>query len=237
MPLIGALALARLEALYRMNDDGRPLARNQWDGGEPPRLHLLRTPSGNAWRIRADVPAALASELARLCGTEPALADAGAGPAIAARCEALLAAASPVTSVWTGPAFGFPGLEDSNDPDVVAIDGHNADLLAACLPDWLPDVPHRRPFMAAICKNEGVRHAVAVCASVRMGPEVHEAGVETHPRYRRRGHALRAVRSWALAVRAAGATPVYSTSWDNEASLAVARRLGLELLGVDYQVT
>jgi len=235
MPLIGALALARLDALYRTNDDGRLLERNQWDGGQPPRLHLLRTPSGNAWRIRADVPAALAGGLATLCGTEPPLADASAGPAIAARCEALLAAASPVTSVWTGPVFGFPALEESSDPRVVAIHAGNADLLAACLPDWLPDVPHRRPFMAAVCA-EGVRHAVAVCASVRMGAEVHEAGVETHPRYRRQGHALRAVRSWARAVRAVGATPVYSTSWGNDASLAVARRLGLELLGVDYQV-
>ena len=31
-------------------------------------------------------------------------------------------------------------------------------------------------------------------------------------------------------------TPLYSTSWDNEASRAVARRLGLLLIGEDWHL-
>ena len=36
--------------------------------------------------------------------------------------------------------------------------------------------------------------------------------------------------AWARAVRASGLIPLYSTSWNNKASLAVARKLGSTLL-------
>jgi predicted GNAT family acetyltransferase len=114
----------------------------------------------------------------------------------------------------------------------VSIDASNARLLQTQMPDWLPDVGHRSPFLAAIENDQ----AVAVCASVRISAAAHEAGIETHSEYRQRGHAARVVAAWAEAVLAMGATPYYSTSWENSASQAVARRLEFELVGVDYHV-
>ena len=61
--------------------------------------------------------------------------------------------------------------------------------------------------------------------------------VHTVPEFRRRGYALAAVAGWAQAVRACGATPFYSTSWDNLASQRVAQRLGGQLVGADFHVT
>jgi predicted GNAT family acetyltransferase len=66
---------------------------------------------------------------------------------------------------------------------------------------------------------------------------VHCAGVETHHDHRQQGHALRAVSGWAAAVRRLGATPFYSTSWDNIASQRVASRLGFEMVGIDFHVS
>jgi hypothetical protein len=43
--------------------------------------------------------------------------------------------------------------------------------------------------------------------------------------------------TWARAVRAQGATPFYSTSWDNLASQRVADRLGFLPVGVDFHIT
>ena len=43
--------------------------------------------------------------------------------------------------------------------------------------------------------------------------------------------------AWARAVQAIGATPLYSTSWENAASQAVARSLQLEMFGSDFHVT
>ena len=114
-----------------------------------------------------------------------------------------------------------------------SIDESNAYLLRGGLDDWLPDVPHRRPFVAMVEDD----YAVSVCASVRMSSAMHVAGVETQADYQRRGHAANAVACWARAVRSLGATPVYSAAWDNIASLGVARRFGMSLLGADLAIT
>ena len=45
--------------------------------------------------------------------------------------------------------------------------------------------------------------------------------------YRGRGYGPRVTVAWAEAIWASGRVPLYSTSWDNKASLAVARKLGL----------
>jgi predicted GNAT family acetyltransferase len=116
----------------------------------------------------------------------------------------------------------------------VVIDEANADLLRGGLEDWLPDVPHRQPLVAML--EDG--HAVSVCASVRITARTHEAGVETLPGYRRRGHAMNAVAGWAREVRSRGISMIfYSTGWDNAASQQVAARLGLTVIGADFSVS
>jgi predicted GNAT family acetyltransferase len=72
---------------------------------------------------------------------------------------------------------------------------------------------------------------------VRITPAACEAGVETAPGFRGHGHAARVVAAWALAVRDAGQIPLYSTSWQNTASQAVARKLGLRQFGADLHIT
>ena len=115
----------------------------------------------------------------------------------------------------------------------IAIGQENAELLCHYFKNWLPDIAYRQPFMALA---EG-DNAVSLCASVRISEVVHCAGVETHIDHRRRGYALDVVAGWANSVRSRGATPFYSTSWDNIASQRVACRLGFVLAGVDFHVT
>lgn len=99
--------------------------------------------------------------------------------------------------------------------------------------DWLVDVGLSSPLLASL--QEG--HAVSLCASVRTGAHVHEAGLETFAGARRNGHALRAARAWACAVREKARLPLYSTSWDNVASQGVAAKLGARLIGTDFHIT
>jgi hypothetical protein len=167
-----------------------------------------------------------------VCGTEPAGDLSSKLPARYEKYLELLSSHSPVDRIWAGPVYlSTRDLPPSVPP--VAIGDHNTHLLRGGLEDWMPDVPHRRPFMAMI-DNE---HAVSLCASVRISDAVHCAGVETRTDHRRRGHAVNAVAGWARAVRSLGAAPFYTTSWDNVASQGVARRLQLTLVGVDLHLT
>lgn len=142
-----------------------------------------------------------------------------------------MASHASIERVWSGPAYSFE--EDFVPrPQPVAIHEGNADLLRGGLEDWIPDVSHSQPFMAMV--EEG--RAVSVCASVRITAAAHEAGVETLPLHRQKGHAVNVVAGWAIAVREMGAIPFYSTSWDNVASQKVAAKLDLTMCGVDFHV-
>lgn len=232
---IDPLSLLRdhLDSLYRVDPRGRLTAINQWDGGPVPYLHLCRSTDAHCWRFRADLDEATIRALDRLCRAEPPLDDPRAGPLLAAAATDALGGVDRIQATWHGPVYAFPAaVPDAGGDDIVAIDPGNARLLQALLPQWLSDVPHRQPFLAALIDGQ----AAAVCASVRISAAVHAAGVETHPAFRGRGLASSVVAAWSEAVRQLHAEPVYSTSWDNLASQGVARRLGLELIGTDFHL-
>jgi hypothetical protein len=232
VPILLDLALKRVEALYRHDDRGRLTSINQWDGGAAPRFFLMRTVGGAICRFRADLPDGLVARLEALCGREPAGDLSGKLPARYAEYLAFLSSHAPVDRVWAGPAY-----MSTRDPPPsalpVEVGDDNLHLLLGGFEDWVPDVPHRRPFLAMI-END---RAVSLCASVRISDAVHCAGVETRADHRHRGHAVNAVAGWARAVRSLGAAPFYSTSWDNVASQGVARRLQLSLVGVDLHLS
>lgn len=119
------------------------------------------------------------------------------------------------------------------DRDVVPVTAANAGVLSPYLDAWRTDVTQGVPICAVLRDGS----AVSICASVRVTEHAHEAGVETHPAFRGAGHAARAVTAWARDVRAGGRIPLYSTSWENTASQAVARKLGLIQFGVDLHIT
>ncbi|MEH6675620.1 GNAT family N-acetyltransferase [Phenylobacterium sp.] len=221
----------RVAALYRTDGDGRLLGSNEWDCRPAPRFHLMRTAAGPILRGRADLPVDLLQRLQALSLEEPPDQAFTRLPAQSDQYLAVLAEHAPVEKIWAGPAFVLPPAQTPG-LDVVNIDEGARERLVGRFNDWLEDVAHRRPFVAVIAEGA----AAAICASVRISPTVHCAGVETHPDFRRRGYALAAVAGWAQAVRACGATPFYSTSWDNLASQRLAQRLGGQIVGVDFHV-
>ncbi|HEY1880094.1 MAG TPA: GNAT family N-acetyltransferase [Caulobacteraceae bacterium] len=220
-----ALARRRMRALFRHDRRGRLVAINEWSAGTPPRLLLMRTGAGALAGIHYDTPDDVAASLAALARSEPpALTEI---PAFSDRYLEALGA----TTFRAGPAFVFPTTLPA-EAEVIEVGAGNADLLSGGLESWRPDVGRRGPFLAIV---EAGR-AVALCASVRITRHVHCAGVETAADCRGRGLASRVVAAWAVRVRALGAVPFYSTSWDNLGSRGVARRLDLEQVAVDFAI-
>ncbi len=78
---------------------------------------------------------------------------------------------------------------------------------------------------------------VALCHSSRLSEGAAAAGVSTAPDYRRRGFGRRVVAAWATEVMESGLAALYSTTWENAASRAIAAGFGLRLFGEDCHIT
>ncbi len=223
-----------IRALFVHDDRGRIVTRNALDGAPAPRFFLGRTPDGNRWRFRDDVPGRLAGPLEALCEDEPAPADLRQPSLHDADYRRILATHGPIEETWAGPAYRFPVDLPPPIDGVVRLTASNAALLRdGDLEPWLEDIGKSEPLMALV--HDG--RAVSICGSVRITPAAHEAGVETSAAARGHGFAVAVVNAWASAVRELGAEPLYSTSWENSASQAVARKLRFIPYAADYWVT
>ena len=205
-----------LRTLFRLDNTGRILGTREPDPDPGPLFALIRGRTGCAWAVRADVPQEVAEELDGLAREEPPVADLRDAPVHAERYRALAGG-----EVYSGPAFAFP--ETVEEPDAtVLVD--EVRLLARHFCGWTAaEIPGRSPVVAVV--EDG--HAVSVCFCARRSDAAAEAGLETAAKFRGRGLGPQVAAAWALAVRASGRIPLYSASWENRASLAVARKLGL----------
>jgi len=222
----------QLEVLFRFDSQGRMTELNQAGATPAPRVFLGRTSQGNLYRARADLPPALAEELEAIAAEEPVVGDFRTPPLVSGGLREALEAHDPVTSEYRGPAYLLPDV-DSTPPGVVELNGENATLLKPDFAAWLETFESSRPFSAL---TQGDR-AVSICCSARTGPAAAEAGVDTLAEHRGRGYGLAVTAHWAQQVQLSGRLALYSTWWENTASLALVRRLGGQLYAEDFHLT
>ena len=205
-----------LRTMYVFDEVGRIVSTRPPSPGRGPAFILVRGRSACAWAIHRAVESSIAGELDRLARDEPPISDLRTPPVHADRYVSLVRG-----ELSAGPAFTFP--ETLPTPgETETID----DLwqLEASFTGWAADeIPDASPIVGVMVDGR----AVSVCFCARRADFAAEAGLETAPAFRGRGLAPRVAAAWALAMRASGRTPLYSTSWTNDASLAVARKLGL----------
>jgi hypothetical protein len=223
------LITLHVEALYTHDARSKLLRINEPGGGGPAdRFFLGRTKEGNLWRFGSDLSDSLVEKLEAMCKQEPIIQDLQTKPL---HFETYLQLLEP-QHLWSGPAYYFTSEVESSRA-VTVITGQNTDLLQGDFENLIPEIPLWQPFVAVVENNQ----AVSVCRSVRITPKAHEAGLETLSEFRGRGYAKDVVAAWATQVRKLGALPMYSTSWDNKASRAVARKLNLTMYGTDFSVS
>ena len=214
-----------LRTLYILDDRGRIAATREPAANPTPAFCLIRGAATCVWAIRADVPDNIAAEIDALARDEPPVSDLREPPRHAERYASLFGG-----PVWSGPAFSFPdALPDLGD--VAFIDDLRP--LERHLRGWVAEeIPGCAPIVAVLEDGD----VVSVCFSARRSEVAAEAGLETAEAFRGRGLAPRVTAAWALAVRASGRTPLYSTSWDNDPSLAVARKLRLQAYASNWSI-
>lgn len=225
------LAMLQVDVLFIHNTDGKLLRINEPEPTDPaPRFFMTRTANGNLWRTRHDLPAELGNELHRLAETVPVGIDQPEASCFLPMLTTVLNQHAPIQSMYGGPAYRLPELAPSQH--AVTVTQENAALLDRHFA-WARNLDDYTPVVVVV--EDGA--AVAIGFSSRLTPKVAEAGVYVEPPYRGRGCATEVVRSWAAGVRAEGRLPLYSTSWDNAASQAVARKLGAVQYGVNFSIT
>ncbi len=210
---------------YVLDERGRIKSTREPEPTLGPLFTLIRNASRCAWAVREDVPEEVAAELQRLAREEPPIQDPHAAPLHADRYMSLIGG-----QIGSGPAFIFPD-EIPCLGDVTSVD--SLQLLERSFRGWTAaEIPERSPILAVVDGG----YPVSVCFSARISEIAAEAGVETAAAYRGRGLGPRVTAAWALAIRARGRIPLYSTSWSNGASLAVARKLGLVQYASDWSL-
>lgn len=197
-------------------------------GASPgPVFILIRSSSSRAWGVRADVSLAVAEELDRLAREEPPSSDLRDEPVHRDLYVSFVGG-----RIDSGPAFTFPDAI-SEAADVVLVE--DVHLLERNFRGWRAgEIEAGASPVLAVVENG---HAVSVCFCARRSEVAAEAGVETAEAFRGRGLGTRVTAAWALAVRQSGLIPLYSTSWTNDASLAVARKLGLIAYASDWSLS
>jgi hypothetical protein len=219
------------DVLLATNRDGRLTTTRDPAARPAPRFFLGRSAERNVWAIREDVDARAQRALDRLGAAEPTLGEprGDRAPSCRERVHEILA---PVRSEWRGPAYVLP---DPLPQDARArlVTSDESDVWRDDFP-WLAD---HFDALAPVAIAFADGRAAAVCHSPRGRTEAAaEAGVETLERYRNQGLATAAVACWARAIQASGRVALYSTSWDNEASRRVARRLSARLYGENWHL-
>lgn len=212
------------DVLFQTDATGRLVAINEPDGEAPPRLFLARGRATHLVRFRRDVSAPTVEACLRLCKLLPPWDGRPSHPSLFEPLRLALAGDAPITVGERGPAFLFgERLDQRIDAQVIVIDERSAHLLERNFPYTRASLGWRSPVVGVI----GDGAIVSACYSARRTPAACEAGVDTEDPYRGRGYAPAVVSAWRDAVELTGAVPLYSTTWDNAASLGVAKKLSM----------
>jgi hypothetical protein len=209
-------ATLQLETLFEFGRDRRIVSTREPNPGPGPAFFLVRTATDCAWAVRVDIPSNIAEQLVRLAKEERPTSDFQTAPINANLYVSLLPGI-----VTSGPAFTFREVTPQFS-DVVAVE--DVRLLQKSFRGWLDDeLPERSPVMAVVRNGQ----AISICFCARRSHAAAEAGVETAAAFRGQGLAMRVTAAWAQTIRSSGRLAIYSTSWSNKSSLAVARKLDL----------
>ena len=223
MPLPHFTPELQLQTLFHLDSAGRIVGTREPNPMAGPLFALVRSHTDCAWAVHRDLPTPVADQLHALARTEPPVRDLSDAPAHAARYQALAGG-----RIDAGPAFTIPSDIATLDDIVIVTEllqlekyfrGWQANEIAGCSP------------ILAIAE---AGHAVSVCFCARRADIAAEAGVETAAAFRGRGFGGRVIAAWARAISASGRLPIYSTSWSNTPSLAVASKLGLAPCASDW---
>jgi GNAT superfamily N-acetyltransferase len=222
MPTELELLRQHAAVLFDVDEMGRLVRLNEPGDEPPPRLFLARGRLTQETWFRSDVDDATVNRCRSIANDLPPWDGKRSDASLFEPLRVAVAKETPVAAESIGPSYRFGGRVGlALDGEATLIDERSAHLLDRHFPYTRTVLSMRRPVAGVILDG----WVVSACFSARARPTASEAGVATEESYRGRGLASLVVSTWRDAVERDGKQPLYSTSWDNPASLGVARKL------------
>lgn len=220
-----------VKALFTHDNNNFIRNVNDLDGATAPRFFFGRTSEGNVLRFRYDLPQGIIRKLTNLVTMEPISCNLQRNTVLLEKIKEILQEHQEIQKIFEGPAYKLPrGITFPSD--VLKITKDNVHLLKNSFDYMLSELQFWEPCFVKFVNG----NAVSICFSSRIANASHEAGVETLTDFRGKGYAAEVVAAWASDIYEMNRIPTYSTSWDNDASQSVARKLKCELYGVGFSI-
>lgn len=226
--------LIHARVLFELDANGRIVRVNEIDPeNEAPAVFFARGVKSNLVLFRQDVPDWLASEIATLAQRISLWDGVGQDSGVYEPIRSSFAHWQSEFDETHGPAFEFPDSFSTSENESTILDSSDVSVLAKNFPYTQSIFASRSP-VAVVLRDE---QAVACCFSARKSDVASEAGVATLEQFRGLGFAQATTAAWAEKVRSQALIPLYSTSWSNQGSLKVAKRLGLKAYADTWSVS
>ncbi len=224
--MISTLDLLDLNSrvLFIHNRNDRMTKVNEPPFDPSPRIYIGLSRMGNIVRFRDDLDDTIITELNSAINENP-------GEHLAEMVK-ILGRRPQISNIWIGPVFVFPKLQKWNSK-AIQILPENKDLLSQNFPFLEKEFDYKTPVFAILEKGE----AISACHSSRSYSKGAAAGVYTVEEYRGLGYGSEVTKAWALELQQMHKVPFYGTEWVNYRSQSVAKKLGLELCGMDLHIS
>ncbi|MBO1513722.1 GNAT family N-acetyltransferase [Metabacillus bambusae] len=214
------------EVLFQYDKSGRMQQINEPLKMNAPLFFLGRTKDGNVTKFHSALSDTKISEIKKV------IAEDSLNVNLSKLINMLKSSTQSIKNLWIGPAYVFS--DNINRPSVaLKITYENKHLLLKEFPTIFEQLEWRQPCFGII--EDGF--VVSICCSARRSLSAAEASVETIEEYRGRGYGVQTAIAWAKALQEEGIIPLYSTSWDNFSSQAVAKKLKLYSYGIDFHIS
>jgi GNAT acetyltransferase len=208
------------KVLFNHNEAGKITYINEPPYNVAPRIYIGSTKQGNVIRYLNQLSEVAIKEFEQVINSDPSinLAD----------IIQVISKDQPLSTVWIGPAFVFPNMSKKSSK-VIKINQSNKDYLLPNFPYTYEELEIKGPCYAIIENNI----AVSICCSARQTSKAAEASVYTLEDFRGNGYGVAVSHAWASDIQNQGRFALYSTSWDNYESQAMAQKLKLIQYGTD----
>jgi len=216
------------------------LGENDPDSSPGPRLWLAGCAEGNVAGVHAALPDASAAELLALMAGEPPFCRPDAVPQHLDRYVALTGGRPHLGLIFELP--NRDGRPKGGAPLIASGTAEGEALLARLAREGLPEglvalgFASLEDFWAPWCAVIAGQTVVALAFAARLSDRGADVGVATAPEFRGRGYAGAAVAGWTRLPELAERALIYSCERTNAASQAVARKLGLRLIGSSLRI-